>query len=57
MVMSDGSSPADAKAKPGRVARFKGLLKRRGGRFPVILLLIVALSVAMLYSLITTVMM
>jgi len=33
------------------------LLKRRGGRFPVILLLIVALSVAMVYSLITTVMM
>jgi len=55
--MSDSSSPADAKAKPGRVAKFKGLLKRRGGRFPVILLLIVALSVAMVYSLITTVMM
>ena len=38
--MSDNSSPADVRAKPGRVARFRGLLKRRGGRFPVILLLL-----------------
>ena len=53
--MSDGSSPGNA--KPGRVAGFKGLLKRRGRRFPVILLLIVVLSIAMVYSLITTVMM
>jgi hypothetical protein len=57
MVMSDSSSPADANARPGRVAKFKGLLKRRGGRFPVILLLIVALSIAMVYSFVTSVMM
>ena len=53
--MSDGSSSGEARS--GRVAKFKGLLKRRGRQFPVMLLLIVVLSIAMVYSLITTVMM
>jgi hypothetical protein len=56
--MSDSpSSSNDAKATPGRTAKFKGLLKRRGRQFPVMLLLIVVLSIAMVYSFITTVMM
>ena len=55
--MSDSSSSGNAKGTPGRAARFKGILKNRGKQFPVMLLLIVVLSIAMVYSLITTVMM
>jgi hypothetical protein len=51
--MSDG----DAKAALGRAAKLKGILKRRGKQFPVILLLVIVLSIAMVYSLVTTVMM
>jgi len=50
-------SDSDAKTASGRAAKFKGILKRRGRQFPVMLLLIIVLSVAMVYSLVTTVMM
>jgi hypothetical protein len=55
--MSDSSSAGEGKMKSGRVSKFKGMLKRRGKQFPMMLLLIVVLSIAMVYSLITTVMM
>lgn len=55
--MSDSSSSNAGGKAPGRTAKFKGLLKRRGKQFPVMLLLIVVLSIAMVYSLVTTVMM
>ena len=55
--MSD-SSPSNAGGKAsGRTAKFKGMLKRRGKPYPVMLLLIVVLSIAMVYSFVTTVMM
>jgi hypothetical protein len=44
MVMSDGSG--------GRVSKFKGILKGRK-QFPVLLVMIVVLSIAMIYSLFT----
>jgi hypothetical protein len=54
--MSDDSNfPNGAKASPGRVAKFKSILKRRR-QFPVLLVMIVVLSIAMIYSLITGVM-
>ena len=53
LVMSD----SDAKAALGRAAKFKGILKRRSKQLPVMLLLIIVLSIAMVYSLVTTVMM
>ena len=56
--MSDGSASGNgAKVALGRAAKFKELLRRRGKQFPVMLLLIVVLSIAMVYSLVTTVMM
>lgn len=56
--MSDSSTSGnDARAALGRAAKFKGMLKRRGKQIPVMLLLIVVLSIAMVYSLVTTVMM
>jgi hypothetical protein len=56
--MSDSSTSGDdAKATLGRAAKFKDILRRRGKQFPVMLLLIVVLSIAMIYSLITSVMM
>ena len=51
------TSGNDAKAALGRAAKFKGVLQRRGKQLPVMLLLIVVLSIAMVYSLVTTVMM
>jgi hypothetical protein len=50
-------SDSDAKAALGRAAKFKGILKRRSKQLPVMLLLIIVLSIAMAYSLVTTVMM
>jgi hypothetical protein len=58
VVMSDGSASGnDARVALGRAAKLKGILKGRGRQFPVILLMIVVLSIAMIYSLVTTVMM
>jgi hypothetical protein len=54
VVMADGN---DARVALGRAAKLKGILKGRGRQFPVILLMIVVLSIAMVYSLVTTVMM
>ena len=53
--MSDSST--SGKAALGRAAKFRGVLQRRGKQLPVMLLLIVVLSIAMVYSLVTTVMM
>jgi hypothetical protein len=51
--MSDGSASGDgAKAKLGRAAKLKGILKGRR-QFPVLLVMIVVLSIAMIYSLVT----
>ncbi len=56
--MSDSSTSGnDGKAALGRAAKFRGVLQRRGKQLPVMLLLIVVLSIAMVYSLVTTVMM
>jgi len=55
--MSDNSTSSGARPGTGRTSKFKSMLKRRNGQFPVILLLIVVLSIAMIYSLITSVMM
>lgn len=56
--MSDSSTSGnDAKAALGRTAKFRGMLQRRGKQLPVMVLLIVVLSIAMVYSLVTTVMM
>jgi hypothetical protein len=52
LVMSDGSASGDAKAKLGRAAKLKGILKGRR-QFPVLLVMIVVLSIAMIYSLVT----
>jgi hypothetical protein len=52
--MSDSSASGDrGKAALGRAAKFKSMLKRRSKQFPVLLVMIVVLSVAMIYSLIT----
>ena len=51
--MSDSSSSeSGGRPKGGRVARFKGMLKGRR-QFPVLLVMIVLLSIAMIYSLVT----
>jgi hypothetical protein len=51
--MSDGSTSGDgAKAKLGRAAKLKGILKGRR-QLPVLLVMIVVLSIAMIYSLVT----
>ena len=51
--MSDGSTSSNgAKAALGRAAKFKSMLKGRK-QFPVLLLMIVVLAIAMVYSLIT----
>ena len=53
MVMSDGStSEGGARAKGGRVARFKSILKGRK-QFPVLLVMIVVMAIATIYSLAT----
>jgi hypothetical protein len=53
MVMSDGSaSDGGGRSKGGRVAKFKGILKGRR-QFPVLLVMIVVLTIAMIYSLVT----
>ena len=48
--MSDGND--GAKRALGRAAKLKGILKGRK-QFPVLLLMIIVLSIAMIYSLIT----
>jgi hypothetical protein len=53
--MSDGSTRDGGKAALGRAAKFKSILKGRK-QFPVLLLMIVVLAIAMVYSLITGVM-
>ena len=54
--MSDGSTSGDgAKSTLGRAAKFKRILKERR-QFPVLLVMIIALTMAMIYSLITGVM-
>jgi hypothetical protein len=54
--MSDSSTSSDGgKATLGRAARFKSILKGRK-QFPVLLLMIVVLAIAMIYSLVTGVM-
>ena len=51
--MSDGSTSGDgAKAPLGRAAKLKRILKGRK-QLPVLLVMIVVLSIAMVYSLIT----
>ena len=52
--MSDGSSGDGAKAL-GRAAKFKKILKGRK-QFPVLLVMILVLSIAMIYSLLSGVM-
>ena len=53
LVMSDSSTSGDgAKAKLGRAAKLKGILKGRR-QLPVLLVMIVVLSIAMIYSLVT----
>ena len=53
MVMSDGSSSeGGVRPKSSRVAKFKSMLKGRR-QFPVLLVMIVLLSIAMIYSLVT----
>jgi hypothetical protein len=47
--MSDGSASG---GRGGRVAKFKGILRGRK-QFPVLLVMIVMLAVAMIYSLVT----
>lgn len=49
--MSDGSSGDGAKVAFGRAAKFKNILKGRK-QLPVLLVMIIALSIAMIYSLI-----
>jgi hypothetical protein len=54
--MSDGStSSKGGKGALGRAAKFKSILKERK-QFPVLLLMIVVLAIAMVYSLVTGVM-
>jgi hypothetical protein len=54
--MTDGStSSGGAKPALGRAAKFKRILKGRK-QFPVLLLMIVVLAIAMVYSLVTGVM-
>lgn len=54
--MSDGSTSGDGgKGTLGRAAKFKRILKGRK-QLPVLLVMIVVLSIAMVYSLITGVM-
>ena len=56
MVMSDDSTSGNgAKVALGRAAKLKGLLKGRR-QLPVLLVMIVMLSIAMIYSLITGIM-
>ena len=52
--MSDGSTSGDrGKAASGRAAKFKNILRGRSKQFPVLLVMIVVLAVATVYSLIT----
>lgn len=54
--MSDGSTSSNGgKVALGRAAKFKSILKGRK-QFPVLLLMIVVLAIAMIYSLVTGVM-
>jgi hypothetical protein len=54
--MSDGSTSGNGgKGALGRAAKLKGIMKGRK-QLPVLLLMIVVLSIAMIYSLITGVM-
>lgn len=56
VVMSDGSTSGDgARTGSGRVAKFKRILKGRR-QFPVLLVMIVVLAIAMVYSLVAGVM-
>ena len=53
--MSDGSASGNgARTTPGRTAKFRSILKGRR-QSPVILAMIIALAMAMIYSLITAV--
>jgi hypothetical protein len=54
--MSDGSPSSNGAGRAsGRAAKFKSILKGRK-QFPVLLLMIVVLAIAMIYSLVTGVM-
>lgn len=53
-MSEESASAGGERAKTGRFAKFRGILKgRRGKRFPMLLLLIIALAIAMVYSLVT----
>jgi hypothetical protein len=53
MVMSDNSgTEGGARTRAGRFAKAKGILKGRK-QFPVLLVMIVVLAIAMIYSLVT----
>jgi len=50
--MSDGSASEGGRAGGARVAKFRRMLKGRR-QFPVLLVMIVVLAIAMIYSLVT----
>jgi hypothetical protein len=53
MVMSDNSgTEGGARPRAGRFSKFKSILKGRR-QFPVLLVMIVVLAIAMIYSLVT----